>query len=161
MTPATDDFWKHCDKRKKCSKFLLLQQCFQENITSFIEIFQYFNLELFKIVYWRFVVCGTGLMPGEYGSCLKEHILRWAIKGLITLLCVSFSLKDLLPWRNARKIWNWKRKKLSRQKSDWLILIWSNKKHRKRFLFPWRRIDIFWSFPTCTCFLTHLQLTSF
>ena len=66
---AVDNFWKHCDNKRNCSK-----QAISPFATMFLTFFQYiviitfiyrgfpcYCLGNFKVVCCRFVVCGKGL----------------------------------------------------------------------------------------------------
>ena len=63
---AEDKFWKHCDRRRNCSKqaispFATMFSILFSNCTFIYRYFPRFWLIVFKFFYCRCVVCGKGL----------------------------------------------------------------------------------------------------
>ena len=70
---ASDDFWKHCGNRIKCS-FSFYHNVFI-NPTLIYRLFLYFCLKIFNVVCYRCVVCCKWLKRQiDRTFCAKEHI---------------------------------------------------------------------------------------
>ena len=82
---AADGFWKHCDKRRNCSKqaispFATMFSTFFSNYTFIYWYCPSFCLDIFRVVGCRFVVCRKGLKDGIFGiliNCTRELFVSY------------------------------------------------------------------------------------
>ena len=90
---AADIFWKHCDKRRNCSKqaispFATIFSISLSNNTYNCKMFPYFWVDIFNVICCRFAVCGKGLIN-------FLHDLKW---GIISIIIFTLAVISLAEW---------------------------------------------------------------